>query len=701
MASREFLMGAKIALTDAFSGPLKFIVNGMNQATAGANNYRDANGRLRNEMGHFVADAQRQQQELKGLGAAATAARERVLTLGDALKAVVLGAAAKKGFDWLVSGNAEMEQYQNTLSVVLKDQQKAADTLAWAQKFAADTPFEIPQVVEATTKLSAYGLEAQKVLGITGDMAAVMGKGLDQAVEAIADAQTGEVERLKEFGITKTMIEEQAKKMGATVTNSQGSITDMKGFNAALFAIMEERYQNGMALQAKTFKGMISNASDFIGTMGRQLGAPLFDKLKTGLGDALAWVQRLKDSGQLQQWVTQVQQAGGTAWRVMSQAAGIIKSVFLESYRVARQNIDMIAGKLRAWYAEHKTQLQQIGAAFMEAFKMLQDAWAQYAVPTIDWLRNVGLPAVIDVLAKLGGWIVDIAAWLAQNWGWIKPFVIGLAAAWGTYWAVLKAGQGIMLLIRGATIAWTAAQWALNVALNMNPIGLVITAIGLLVGAVILIVQHWDTIKTKTVEVWGTLKEWITATPDWLLAIAAPILLLIKHWGEFKEIAGLVWDAVKASFDKISTKVTELIENVKGKWQEVKDFLSNPIESTINLVKTGSTSPAGEAAKPKHATGLQNVPFDGYQAELHRNERVLTAAENQRYNAALGAQQPTAAPAQPVYNIDKLVEKVEIHAAPGEDAEALYSKFIDVFHRRVKESAGILSNANMGALLNG
>jgi len=33
----------------------------------------------------------------------------------------------------------------------------------------------------------------------------------------------------------------------------------------------------------------------------------------------------------------------------------------------------------------------------------------------------------------------------------------------------------------------------------------------------------------------------------------------------------------------------------------------------------------------QHANGLNFVPYDGYQAELHRGERVLTAAENEKY----------------------------------------------------------------------
>lgn len=44
-------------------------------------------------------------------------------------------------------------------------------------------------------------------------MAAATNKSFDQAVEALIDAQTGELERLKEFGITKAKILEQGEKM--------------------------------------------------------------------------------------------------------------------------------------------------------------------------------------------------------------------------------------------------------------------------------------------------------------------------------------------------------------------------------------------------------------------------------------------------------------------------------------------------------
>ena len=130
-------------------------------------------------------------------------ARDDVSTTSKALNGlktviagVVAGVGIASGWKWLVDGNAQMEQYRQTLNIVMKDTQKAGELLEWATKFAAKTPFEIPEIVESTVRLQAYGIEAKNVLGDLGDMAAAMGKPLTQAMEAVADAQTGELERL-------------------------------------------------------------------------------------------------------------------------------------------------------------------------------------------------------------------------------------------------------------------------------------------------------------------------------------------------------------------------------------------------------------------------------------------------------------------------------------------------------------------------
>lgn len=183
-----------------------------------------------------------------------------------------------------IGANADMETYLNTLTVVMKSHKKAAQTLAWAKDFANKTPFETDEIVDATAKLQSYGLNAKKILPQIGDMSSVMGKSLDQGVEAIADAQTGELERLKEFGITKDMIIAEAKKLRmGMVVNNKGQIIDQKGFNKALFALMKERYSGGMEMQSKTWKGMLSNIRGFMSTAIQELSKPIFQKLENGL----------------------------------------------------------------------------------------------------------------------------------------------------------------------------------------------------------------------------------------------------------------------------------------------------------------------------------------------------------------------------------------------------------------------------------
>jgi hypothetical protein len=51
------------------------------------------------------------------------------------------------------------------------------------------------------------------------------------------------------------------------------------------------------------------------------------------------------------------------------------------------------------------------------------------------------------------------------------------------------------------------------------------------------------------------------------------------------------------------------------------------------------------AVHGSHRTGLYRVPFDGYIAELHRGERVLTAREAQEYDRVMYS----AALARPAY----------------------------------------------------
>lgn len=69
-------------------------------------------------------------------------------------------------------------------------------------------------------------------------------------------------------------------------------------------------------------------------------------------------------------------------------------------------------------------------------------------------------------------------------------------------------------VVRVATVAWTAAQKLLNIALRANPIGLVVTAIGLLVGALVTAYNKSDSFRTIVDKVAGVLSGAVRGAID-------------------------------------------------------------------------------------------------------------------------------------------------------------------------------------------
>lgn len=94
-----------------------------------------------------------------------------------------------------------METYRTQLITATKDTQKATKIMKDAISLANKTPFEGGEIVAGAASLESMGMSAEKWLPMAADMAGATGKDFQQAVEAIIDAQSGEWERMKEFGI--------------------------------------------------------------------------------------------------------------------------------------------------------------------------------------------------------------------------------------------------------------------------------------------------------------------------------------------------------------------------------------------------------------------------------------------------------------------------------------------------------------------
>ncbi|MEL7430441.1 MAG: tape measure protein, partial [Pseudomonadota bacterium] len=236
--------------------------------------------------------------------------------------AVLAGGIATSAFasaglaaGYLTGTASEFERYQTILETTEGSGAKAEAAMGWVTNFAVKTPYELGEITDSFVKLRSYGLDpTQGLLQSLGDTSAAMGKPLVQAVEAMADAVTGENERLKEFGIT-------AKKAGDQITysytNAAGEAAtatvragDRMAIQMKLMDIFNEKYGGAMERLSATWDGMVANLMDMwvkFQLMIMQSG--LFDWMKDKLSGILDTINQMEADGSLKEWATSIGQS--------------------------------------------------------------------------------------------------------------------------------------------------------------------------------------------------------------------------------------------------------------------------------------------------------------------------------------------------------------------------------------------------------
>ena len=565
---------------------------------------------LRRSLGNFGNYAQQQFQNSK----------EKANSFFSILKRIATALAAGFTIKTAIDGAGNIEQYRNTLETVLKDSDMARKKLAWASRFANKTPFETEEVVGGMTKLQSYGIEGDRILKTTnrtylemiGDMASGMGKSFDQAIEAVADARTGELERLKEFGITKNMIAEFGKSKGLEIFNSKGQINDLELFNKTLFEMMDSRFGGAMEKQAKTFKGGLSTISgaaksalstlaginefgDIVENSPFQI---LRDKVIIPFANTLV---KLQENGTFTRW------------------AENISNVFGEIINVGGRVIDFIV----KW----KEVLIPLASAIAGIFVINK------IIVLIGALKTALATFSFNPIMLGVGAVIAIGVLLYRNWDLIKA---KLAALWGSIKAFGVKIKDFFVKIWEKIKSFGKALWDVGKKIFMlfTPFGLIIT-----IGK--LIIENWDLIKAKFSELGSYLYNKILDIGNFFIGLKDKAVdVFFKLIDKLKEVWETMKSTAASAFDFILDYVAKIWENIKGFFsnlgQKIKSLPgiswffndSGEKKTTTERVYFEDTP----VVDGTHRTGLDYVPFDGYIAELHRGERVLTAEENNTYS---------------------------------------------------------------------
>jgi hypothetical protein len=214
------------------------------------------------------------------------------------------------------------------------------------------------------------------------------------------------------------------------------------------------------------------------------------------------------------------------------------------------------------------------------------------------------LDEVWDILEKAGSFAIWIAKDIKDNWDWIGPIVTGVAVAFGVYKTAIMLASAKTLLFNGVMVVT-------NFLLTANPIGLVVVAIGALIGVVIALYKNWDKIKVKLKELWNVFKEVIIACwevvkgcllPIWEAVVNVFIFVKDVIVGLCKVIGGIftaVWDGVISALDKLKAGFNKVTDFITGVFQSAWDSLMNALDMVLHPIETAKKAFEGLIDKLK------------------------------------------------------------------------------------------------------
>lgn len=151
----------------------------------------------------------------------------------------------------------------------------------------------------------------------------------------------------------------------------------------------------------------------------------------------------------------------------------------------------------------------------------------------------------------------------------------GLATAAAT--AKTLASAAAQKIVQAATVAWTAVQRALNLVMSMNPIGLIITAIGLLVAAFIYLWNNSEAFRNFFIGMWEGIQTAAAAVGAWFTDTLAP-------W--FQGVWDSIRDGLQAVGDFFSTTWNNIVGFVQSAWNLLVTAVQIGLQTYLNVITT-------------------------------------------------------------------------------------------------------------------
>lgn len=487
------------------------------------------------------------EREFTGFGSRVSSAAG---TVGKVALGAAVGGIAAMSFGLLkgaaagIQYNASIEQTTIAMGTMLGSTAKAKDLIAEVTTMAAKTPFEFPELADATKKLVAYGVSAKDAVPLLtrlGDVSAA----LNIPVGELADIYG----KIKTAG-RATM--EDINQLAGRGIPIYASLAKVMGVSESAVRGLVEEGKVGFPEIEKAFKIMTDEGSMFGGMMEKQSASfsGQWGTIKDGITAAFATA--IKPAFD---WISGVGMPAVVA--AMPQIQAVLVTVFAVLGDVATA-----AASFFGFFLDHQTTAVLALSAIAAGFLAIGTA-----ITTI----------------KVAGFASEFSGALST----IKGLCIGTRLQL----ALLEIQTRLHAV---ATRVAAAAQWLWNAALSANPIGLVIIAVAAFVAGLVILYKKNDDVRNAVNAAWSFIREHVGAAVSWVVQKLREFWdWLQKVWNENEALRakiavqwGLIRAAIGAVVSAVVGKLGEFIAWVKKVWRE-NDSVRAAVTGAWNLIKGG------------------------------------------------------------------------------------------------------------------
>lgn len=228
-----------------------------------------------------------------------------------------------------------------------------------------------------------------------------------------------------------------------------------------------------------------------------------------------------------------------------------------------------------------------------EAMTSTSNKLTNEVVPAFtNFISNLNVNQISNSIASVFDKVKNVFDFVTTHGEFVKNVVIGIAtgfAVFKTISTIISAVTTAMKVWESVTNAMKIAQLALNLVMSANPIGLIITAIGLLVAAFVVLWNNCEGFRNFWIGLWsgiqnviGTVVEWIKS--NWqslVLFLVNPIAGIFNYFYQNNE---QFRNYINGAIEKIKSFFMGVVDFVKNNWKQLLLFLVNPVAGAIALL---------------------------------------------------------------------------------------------------------------------